>query len=223
MVKKHSSKLKKLNFKRISSDRMNAQSEAFLKTMLLRRSIRHFSKELVPINIIKDAVKAASSAPSGANKQPWHFTIVKDSILKKKIRSAAEKEEKKFYQNRAPDYWLEDLKKFETNWEKPFLEDAPFLIAVFKKTFTINGEKKTKNYYVNESVGIASGFLLTALHNAGLATLTHTPAPMGFLEKLLNRPNNEKAILLIPVGFPSDNAEVPDLKKKLFKNVCNII
>jgi iodotyrosine deiodinase len=223
MVKKHSSKLKRLNFKRISSDRMNAQSKAFLKTMLLRRSIRHFSKDLVPINIIKDAVKAASSAPSGANKQPWHFTIVKDSILKKKIRSAAEKEEKKFYQNRAPDYWLEDLKKFETNWEKPFLEDAPFLIAVFKKTFTINGEKKTKNYYVNESVGIASGFLLTALHNAGLATLTHTPAPMGFLEKLLNRPNNEKAILLIPVGFPSDNAEVPDLKKKLFKNVCNII
>ena len=223
MVKKHSSKLKRLNFKRISSDRMNAQSKAFLKTMLLRRSIRHFSKELVPINIIKDAVKAASSAPSGANKQPWHFTIVKDSILKKKIRSAAEKEEKKFYQNRAPDYWLEDLKKFETNWEKPFLEDAPFLIVVFKKTFTINGEKKTKNYYVNESVGIASGFLLTALHNAGLATLTHTPAPMGFLEKLLNRPNNEKAILLIPVGFPSDNAEVPDLKKKLFKNVCNII
>jgi hypothetical protein len=145
------------------------------------------------------------------------------SLFEKKIRSAAEKEEKLFYQNRAPDYWLDDLKKFRTNWEKPFLEDAPFLIVVFKKSFTISGEKKTKNYYVNESVGIASGFLLTSLHNVGLATLTHTPAPMGFLEKLLNRPNNEKAILLIPVGFPSENAEVPDLKKKRLKDICNII
>lgn len=223
MVKKDSSKLKKLKFKRMSSDKMNARSEAFLKTMLGRRSVRHFSKESVSINIIKDAIKIASSAPSGANKQPWHFTIVKDSFLKKKIRSAAEKEEKEFYQNRAPDYWLEDLKKFKTNWEKPFLEEAPFLIVVFKKTFSRNGEKKTKNYYVNESVGIASGFLLSSLHNAGLATLTHTPAPMGFLEKILNRPDNEKATLLIPVGFPSEDAEVPDFKKKLFKNVCNII
>lgn len=223
MVKKDSSKLKKLKFKRISSNKMDARSEAFLKRMLRRRSVRHFSKESVPISLIKDAIKIASSAPSGANKQPWHFTIVKDRFLKKEIRSAAEKEEKLFYQNRAPDYWLDDLKKFRTNWEKPFLEDAPFLIVVFKKRFKISGEKKTKNYYVNESVGIASGFLLTSLHNAGLAALTHTPAPMGFLEKLLNRPNNEKAILLIPVGFPSEDAEVPDLKKKLLKDVCNII
>ena len=223
MVKKDSSKLKKLKFKRMSGDKMNARSEAFLKTMICRRSVRHFSKESVSINIIKDAIKIASSAPSGANKQPWHFTIVKDPLLKSKIRSAAEKEEKEFYQNRAPEYWLEDLKKFKTNWEKPFLEEAPFLIVVFKKTFTLSGEKKIKNYYVNRSVGIASGFLLSSLHNAGLATLTHTPSPMGFLEKLLNRPSNEKAILLIPVGFPSKDAEVPDLKKKLFKNVCNIV
>ena len=161
MVKKDSSKLKKLKFKRMSGDKMNARSEAFLKTMLCRRSVRHFSKESVSINIIKDAIKIASSAPSGANKQPWHFTIVKDPLLKSKIRSAAEKEEKEFYQNRAPEYWLEDLKKFKTNWEKPFLEEAPFLIVVFKKTFTLSGEKKIKNYYVNMSLGIASGFLLS--------------------------------------------------------------
>ena len=223
MVKKDSSKLKKLKFKRMSGDKMNARSETFLKRMLRRRSVRHFSKESVSINIIKDAIKIANSAPSGANKQPWHFTIVKDPLLKSKIRSAAEKEEKEFYQNRAPEYWLEDLKKFKTNWKKQFLEEAPFLVVVFKKTFTLSGEKKIKNYYVNRSVGIASGFLLSSLHNAGLATLTHTPSPMGFLEKLLNRPSNEKAILLIPVGFPSKDAEVPDLKKKLFKNVCNIV
>ena len=223
MVKKDSSKLKKLKFKRMSGDKMNARSEAFLKTMLCRKSVRHFSKESFSINIIKDAIKIAGSAPSGANKQPWHFTIVKDPTLKSKIRSAAEKEEKEFYQNRAPKYWLEDLKKFKTNWKKPFLEEAPFLIIVFKKTFTLSGKKKIKNYYVNRSVGIASGFLLSSLHNAGLATLTHTPSPMGFLEKLLNRPSNEKANLLIPVGFPSKDAEVPDLKKKLFKNVCNIV
>ena len=202
---------------------MLERSMEFYQQMKSRRTVREFSAKNVPREIIENCLRTAGTSVSGANLQPWHFAVVSDPAIKKKIRVAAEKEEKEFYQNRAPDYWLEDLKKFENNWEKPFLEDAPFLIVVFKKTFTINGEKKTKNYYVNESVGIASGFLLTALHNAGLATLTHTPAPMGFLEKLLNRPNNEKAILLIPVGFPSDNAEVPDLKKKLFKNVCNII
>ena len=180
MVKKDSSKLKKLKFKRISSNKMDARSEAFLKRMLRRRSVRHFSKESVPISLIKDAIKIASSAPSGANKQPWHFTIVKDRFLKKKIKFAAEKKEKLFYQNRAPDYWLDDLKKFRTNWEKPFLVDAPFLFLVFKKRFTIRQEKTTKNYYVNVYVDITSGLLFTSLHNEFLATLLLTPMQIGF-------------------------------------------
>ena len=168
-------------------------------------------------------MKAASSAPSGANKQPWHFVVVKDPEVKKEIRIAAEKEEKAFYEHRAPDYWLKDLNQFGTDWHKPFLEIAPYLIIVFKKHYDLEGEKQKKNYYVNESVGIAAGFLLIALHNAGLVTLTHTPSPMGFLEKILVRPKNEKAILLIPVGYPDLDAEVPQLTKKPFDAVCNII
>ncbi|MEC7745570.1 MAG: nitroreductase family protein, partial [Candidatus Neomarinimicrobiota bacterium] len=158
-----------------------------------------------------------------ANKQPWHFVVVKDPEVKKEIRIAAEKEEKAFYEHRAPDYWLNDLNQFGTDWHKPFLEIAPYLVIVFKKHYDLEGEKQTKNYYVNESVGIAAGFLLIALHNAGLVTLTHTPSPMGFLEKILVRPKNEKAILLIPVGYPALDAEVPQLTKKPFGAVCNII
>ena len=143
--------------------------------------------------------------------------------MKKKIRIASEKEEKEFYTHRAPDQWLADLNQFGTDWRKPFLEIAPYLIVVFKKNFDLSGDRKRKNYYVNESVGIASGFLLTALHHAGLATLTHTPSPMGFLRKILKRPLNEKAVLLVPVGYPASNAEVPRLTKKSFNAVCSII
>jgi len=185
--------------------------------------VRDFSNKPVPLKIIMNAVKAAASAPSGANKQPWHFVIVKDSAVKKEIRFAAEKEEKEFYEHRAPDTWLEDLNQFETDWHKPFLELAPYLIVVFKKNYDLDEQVKRKNYYVNESVGIASGFLLVALHNAGLATLTHTPSPMGFLEKILDRPENEKAVLLIPVGYPAEDATVPDLKKKSFEEISTII
>ena len=149
--------------------------------------------------------------------------MVCDLRVKRAIRSAAEKEEKEFYEHRAPDYWLDDLNQFKTNWKKPFLDTAPYLIVVFKKKYDLVGNKKKKNYYVNESVGIASGFLLASLHNSGLVTLTHTPSPMGFLEKILNRPKNEKASLLIPVGFPAKDAKVPILKKRSINNICTIV
>ena len=199
------------------------RSTTFFELMIQRRTVRDFSDRPIPIEIIQNAIQTASSAPSGANKQPWHFVIVKDPVVKKDIRIAAEKEEKEFYEHRAPDYWLEDLNQFGTDWHKPFLEIAPYLIVVFKQSYDLGKSEKRKNYYVNESVGIASGFLLTALHNAGLATLIHTPSPMGFLEKILKRPENEKAVLLIPVGYPAENAKVPDLKKKPFQEVATII
>ncbi len=213
----------KLDHKPLPEADMIHRSQSFLADILQRRTVRDFSDKPVPVDIITDAVKTASSAPSGANKQPWHFVVVKDPEVKKEIRIAAEKEEKAFYEHRAPDYWLKDLNQFGTDWHKPFLEIAPYLIIVFKKHYDLEGEKQKKNYYVNESVGIAAGFLLIALHNAGLVTLTHTPAPMGFLEKILVRPKNEKAILLIPVGYPALDAEVPQLTKKPFGAVCNII
>jgi nitroreductase len=202
---------------------MIERSTTFFELMIQRRTVRDFSDRPIPIEIIQNAIQTASSAPSGANKQPWHFVIVKDSVVKKDIRIAAEKEEKEFYEHRAPDYWLQDLNQFGTDWHKPFLEIAPYLIVVFKQSYDLGESGKRKNYYVNESVGIASGFLLTALHNAGLSTLTHTPSPMGFLEKILKRPKNEKAVLLIPVGYPTENAKVPDLKKKSFQEVVTII
>ena len=213
----------KLDYNPIGSLDMLKNSEAFLNNIKKRRTVRDFSKSPVPIELIINAVKVAASAPSGANKQPWHFVIVKDPDVKKKIRIAAEKEEKAFYDHRAPDEWLQDLDQFGTNWRKPFLERAPYLIVVFKKQYDIVDGVKKKNYYVNESVGIASGFLLSSLHLSGLATLTHTPSPMGFLEKILNRPRNEKAVLLIPVGYPKKNAKVPVLVKKEFEQVCTLI
>lgn len=202
---------------------MVERSQAFLSQMKKRRTIRDFSDMTVPLEIIENVVSTAASAPSGANKQPWHFVIVRDPVVKTKIRIAAEKEEKEFYAHRASGDWLEDLNQFGTDWHKPFLETAPYLIVVFKKNYDFTSDGKRKNYYVNESVGIAAGFLLAALHNAGLATLTHTPSPMEFLEYILNRPKNEKAVLLIPVGYPADNAEVPILTKESFNRIATIV
>ncbi|MBT7115435.1 MAG: nitroreductase family protein [Candidatus Marinimicrobia bacterium] len=213
----------KLHYNQLSETKMVRESELFLERFNQRRTIRDFSDKSFPVEIIQNAIKTASSAPSGANKQPWHFVIVKDSAVKKEIRIAAEKEEKEFYEHRASEEWLEDLNQFETDWHKPFLEIAPYLIVVFKQNYDLGSDGKRKNYYVNESVGIASGFLLVALHNAGLATLTHTPSPMGFLEKILKRPENEKAVLLIPVGYPAEDAKVPDLKKKSFEDISTTI
>jgi len=213
----------KLQFNLLPKTKMLNHSKSFLSKISSRRSVRDFSEEAVPTEIITNAVKAAASAPSGANKQPWHFVVVNDPLIKKEIRIAAEKEEKAFYSYRASGEWLKDLEPFETNWSKPFLEVAPSLIVVFKKVYDVRKKQSKKNYYVNESVGIASGILLAALHHSGLATLTHTPAPMGFLEGILKRPKNEKAFLLIPVGFPSKDAEVPRFAKKPFNEVCDIL
>ena len=216
-------KFQRLNFENHTSEKLIKRSENFLNTIGSRRTVRNFSSKSIPIQAVENAVRAAASAPSGANKQPWHFVVVKNPLVKKKIRVAAEKEEKEFYEHRAPDYWLEDLNQFKTDWRKPFLEKAPVLIAVFRQSYVDLGSTKKKNYYVSESVGISCGFLLAALHSAGLATLTHTPSPMGFLEKILNRPKNEKAFLLIPVGYPSEKAEVPFLQKKSFSEIATVL
>ena len=213
----------KLQFNLLPKTKMLNHSKSFLTKIISRRSVRDFSNKAVPIELITNAIKAAASAPSGANKQPWYFVIVSDPQIKKEIRLAAEKEEKAFYNYRASDEWLKDLEPFETNSSKPFLEIASSLIVVFKKTYDVREKQKKKNYYVNESVGISCGVLLAALHNSGLATLTHTPSPMGFLERILGRPKNEKAFLLIPVGFPAKDARVPILNKKSFKEICKIL
>ena len=213
----------KLKFNDKPMEDMVQKSIEFLKMIRSRRTVREFSDKNVPMSIIKNIIKAASSAPSGANKQPWHFVIVRDSDLKKKIRIAAEKEEKEFYTNRAPDSWLKDLNQFNTDWNKPFLEKASVLIVVFRQSYADTGSTKKKNYYVSESVGIACGVLLTAIHNAGLVAITHTPSPMGFLEKILHRPKNEKAFLLIPVGYPDENAKIPNLKKKTYKEIATVL
>jgi len=215
---------KKLDFEEYSESKMRSRSESFLNEIITRRTIREFSDRIVPIDIINNCIKTAASAPSGANKQPWQFVIVRDSGIKTKIREAAEKEEKEFYGHRATKEWLEDLNQFGTDWHKPFLEIAPYLIVIFRKIYDLEDDgTQRKNYYVNESVGIASGFLLAALHHAGLATLTHTPSPMNFLGEILKRPKNEKAFLLIPVGYPAKNAEVPDISKKPFGEISKIV
>jgi len=215
---------KKLDFEEYSESKMRSRSESFLNEIVTRRTIREFSDRIVPIDIINNCIKTAASAPSGANKQPWQFVVVKDSGIKTKIREAAEKEEKEFYGHRATKEWLEDLNQFGTDWHKPFLEIAPYLIVIFRKIYDLEDDgTQRKNYYVNESVGIASGFLLAALHHAGLTTLTHTPSPMNFLGEILNRPKNEKAFLLIPVGYPAKDAEVPDISKKPFSEISKIV
>jgi nitroreductase len=216
-------RFKKLNFTRISKDDMARASSNFLSLMRFRRSVRQFSDQDIPIEVMKNIVSAAAAAPSGANKEPWYFSIVSNPIVKHEIRIGAENEEKAFYTQKAPASWLEDLNKFGTDWHKEFLEVAPYLIIVFKQIYDLQNGEKYKNYYVNESVGIACGILLTAIHRAGLVALTHTPSPMGFLEKICKRPPNERAFLLIPVGYPAVNAKVPDLKKKQFSDYAEII
>ena len=186
-------------------------SRRFAEIMRLRRTVRRFSDRPVSEETIRNVVAAAGSAPSGANKQPWRFVCVRDPALKKTIREGAEAEEREFYTRRAGPEWLADLQQFETTSEKPFLEIAPWLIVVFKLAKTDEGGHV---YYVNESVGIAVGMLLCAIHHAGLVSLTHTPSPMGFLSKMLGRPEHERPYLLIPVGYPAEGCEVPVIEKK---------
>ena len=206
------------NYKSYSIEEMKKRSQVFLENIKERRTIRNFSEKPVPKEIIENCLRAASSAPSGANRQPWHFSVVSDSETKKKLREAAEKEEKKLYSGRAPDEWLEALEPLGTDENKPFLELAPYLIIIFSESYGLDVEgKKIKNYYVSESVGIATGLLITALHNAGLATLTHTPSPMNFLREILGRGENERAFLILVTGFPADDVEVPNIRKKSFE------
>ncbi len=185
-----------------------------------RRSIREFSDKPVPKDVIENILLAASTAPSGAHKQPWTFCVISDPAIKKQIREAAEEEEKKSYGGRMSDTWLKDLEPLGTDWQKPFLEIAPYLIIVFKRSYEFDADgSKHQNYYVQESVGLACGFLLSAIHKAGLGALTHTPSPMNFLTKLLNRPENEKPFLLIPVGHVAADCYVPDIKRKPLEDI----
>jgi iodotyrosine deiodinase len=198
-----------------SEEEMIKRSNSFYKWLYQRRSVREFAKKPVPKEVIENLIKTASTAPSGANKQPWTFCAISNPALKTQIRRAAENEEEKNYENRMSDRWKKDLVPLATDRNKPFLEIAPWLIVAFKKVYDYGDDgEKYHNYYVNESIGIACGMLISAIHNAGLATLTHTPSPMHFLAKLLNRPGNERPFLLLPVGFPESPTYVPDIKRK---------
>ena len=200
---------------------MAARCQLFMEWMDTRRTVRDFSDKAIPEKIIETILLSAATAPSGAHKQPWTFCVVKDPEVKKQIRMAAEKEEKKSYENRMTDESLGDLQPIGTNWHKPFLETAPYLIVVFKRSYELESNNyKHQNYYVTESCGIACGFLLAAIHDAGLVALTHTPSPMNFLSNILNRPENEKPFLLIPVGYPAEECWVPDLKRKSISEIC---
>ena len=199
---------------RFSPKEMLERSQDFLEKMETRRSVRHFSSDEVPMDAVVNCIAAAGTAPSGAHKQPWTFCLVTDPEIRKRIRVAAEEEEYRNYNGRMSPEWMKDLAPFGTNEIKPFIENAPGLIVVFKHSYGTDESGKTQNYYVNESVGIAVGMLLTALHEIGLVALTHTPSPMKFLAEILERPENERAYLNIPFGFPSDNCEVPNLNRK---------
>jgi len=191
-----------------------ARAKEFFDLCDKRRTVREFSAAPVPRALLESILRTAGTAPSGANKQPWRFVVVTDPALKKEIREAAEKEERESYEHRMPQEWLDDLAALGTDWHKEFLEVAPALIVVFSIDYVKDGEKTRKNYYVRESVGLAAGFLLAAIHNAGLVSLTHTPSPMDFLRKILGRPANERPFLLIPVGYPAEGGTVPNITRK---------
>ncbi|MEE9186526.1 MAG: nitroreductase family protein [Bacteroidota bacterium] len=208
-------------FSRLTEAEMQKRSLEYYELMNSRRSVREFSPDPIPPGIIENAIRAAGTSPSGANKQPWIFCIITDPDLKHRIRIAAEREEKENYESRFPEEWLADLRKLGTDFIKEYIDIAPVLVVVFKENYRIVNGKRHKNYYVNESVGIAVGFLIAALHVAGLATLTHTPSPMGFLNDILHRPKNENPIVLMPVGYPKEGARVPDLKRKLLDEIMS--
>lgn len=198
-----------------SDEEMIERSQSFYDWADTRRSIRDFSDKPVPKEVMENILMTASTAPSGAHKQPWTFCLISNADLKSKLRELAEAEEKKSYGGRMSDVWIKDLEPLGTNWVKEFIDVAPWIVVVMKRAYELEerGEKH-QNYYVNESVGLAAGFLLMAVHNAGLVALTHTPSPMNFIAKALERPENERPFLLIPVGFPAEDAQVPDLKRK---------
>lgn len=208
-------KFEKLTYTRYPENEMEDRARDFYEMMNKRRTVRSFSAEKFDVKLLEYAIMTAGTAPSGAHKQPWRFVIVESPEVKREIRIAAEKEEKESYEHRMPETWLKDLEPLGTDWHKEFLETAPYLIVVFRVDYGMDEEgEKSKHYYVSESVGIATGMLISALHNMGLATLTHTPSPMNFLRDILSRPKNEKPFVLLPVGYPADDCEVPVLKRK---------
>jgi iodotyrosine deiodinase len=215
---------KKLDFSNQTINEMKINSKHFYNLIKNRRSVRNFKKNSIDFEIIKNAVLAAGTAPNGANLQPWHFVIIKNKTIKKKIRVAAEEEEREFYENKAPKEWLNALKPLGTDKNKSFLEEAPYLIAIFEKKYSLKNKSKIKNYYVKESVGIATGILISCLHYSGLSMLTHTPSPMNFLNQILKRPNNEKPFVLLIIGKPKDDCVIPVFaeKKKSFSKITSI-
>ena len=214
-----------LDLPRVSIDEQRKNVESLYQLLNRRRTVRDFSDESVPFEIIEKAIQTAGTAPSGANMQPWRFVVVRNAEIKREIRLAAEEEERKSYHGRMPDKWLRRLAPLGTNEHKPFLEIAPYLIVVFRIDFIADAEtgETEPTYYAQESVGIAVGMLLAALHNAGLATLTHTPSPMKFLQEILQRPKNEKPFVLIPVGLPAENAKIPDISRKPLEEIMTVI
>jgi iodotyrosine deiodinase len=209
------------DYEEYSADEMSDRASDFLSEMRRRRTVRDFSDRPVPRRVIEDCIRTAATAPSGANMQPWHFVVVQDAETKRQIRQAAEHVEEDFYSGRASDEWLEALAPLGTDANKPFLELAPFLIVIFAQLHGLSDQgEKVKHYYVNESVGIATGMLITAIHHAGLASLTHTPSPMRFLNQILHRPTNERPYLVLAVGYPNPAAVVPAITKKRLAEVC---
>jgi len=205
-------------------EEMIQRSESFRQEMQQRRTVRHFSDRPVPRKVIENCLLTAGTAPNGANLQPWHFVVVSDPEIKHQIRIAAEEEEADFYNRRAPQEWLEALAPLGTDQHKPFLDAAPYLIVIFGKNHSeLSDGRRVKNYYVNESVGIATGFLIAAIHHAGLVSLTHTPSPMGFLNEILNVPSDSKPFLVLVVGYPADHAEVPIITKKPLDEISTFI
>ena len=208
------------DFKEYPLEEIQSRALRYYENMSRRRTIRDFSKRLVPIDVIENCIRAADTAPSGANQHPWHFVVVTDPEKKRKIRVAAEKEEKEFYSTRASKEWLDVLAPLGTDAHKPFLETAPYLIAIFAQNYGVDKDgKKSKHYYVNESVGIATGLLVSAIHYSGLASLTHTPSPMRFLNQILGRPDSERPFLLLIVGYPAANARVPKIRRKSLSEI----
>lgn len=213
-----------LNHPHVTAEEVERRAEQFNDELQSRRSVRQFSNEPVSRATIEALIRAAGSAPSGAHKQPWTFVAISDPLTKAKIRKAAEIEEKESYENRMPEEWLEALEPFATDWHKPYLETAPWIIVLFQQTVEQLADGSTrKNYYVTESVGIAAGLLITAVHKAGLVTLTHTPSPMKFLSDILERPSNERPFLLLPIGYPAEGCEVPDIQRKSLGEIAQFI
>lgn len=211
-------------YQQYSEEEMLRRSTALFEELNRRRTVRDFSSKPVPRAVIENCLKIANTAPSGANMQPWHFSVIADPAIKRRVREAAETEEREFYEHRASDEWLDALKKFGTDASKPFLETAPYLIGVFMQKYAIDASgNKSKHYYPQESVGLASGMLIAALHQCGLASLTHTPSPMAFLNEICERPRHERAFLLLVVGYPAEDAKVPVITRKQLDEFSDFI